>query len=154
MPKQTLRLSAFGELKACGNNCAPFYFFNSALGHLRIHISLVARFETADKTVSASRNASAMLSFLPHPLAPLSRGAGSFAAEGLNKKTINYQLLALRCGQRSLVGNGFIRSACRGLVGIHRSRYCNKCIGISVNAQLKNRLRQMRCYQIIAVRQT
>ena len=83
MPKQTLRLSAFGESKACGNNCAPFYFFNSALTHLRIHISLVARFETADKTVSASRNASAMLSFLPHPLAPLSRGAGSFAAEGL-----------------------------------------------------------------------
>ena len=83
MPKQTLRLSAFGELKACGNNCAPFFVFNSALTHLRIHISLVARFETADKTVSASRNASAMLSFLPHPLAPLSRGAGSFAAEGL-----------------------------------------------------------------------
>ena len=44
-------------------------------------------------------------------LAHLSRGAGSFAAEGLNKKPINYQLLALRCGQRSLVGNGFIRSA-------------------------------------------
>jgi hypothetical protein len=40
--------------------------------------------EIADETVTASRNASAMLSFLPHPLAHLSRGAGSFAAEGLN----------------------------------------------------------------------
>ena len=45
------------------------------------------------------------------PLAHLSRGAGSFAAEGLRIRPINYQLLAFRCGQRSLVGNGFIRSA-------------------------------------------
>ena len=44
-------------------------------------------------------------------LAHLSRGAGSFAAEGLRIRPINYQLLAFRCGQRSLVGNGFIRSA-------------------------------------------
>ena len=44
-------------------------------------------------------------------------------------KPINCQLLALRCGQRSLVGNGFIRSACHGFVGTHRSGYRNKCIG-------------------------
>ena len=57
--------------------------------------------------------------FVPHQLALLSRGAGSFAAEGLT--AINYQLLALRCGQQPLVGNGFIRSACYGLVGTFRS---------------------------------
>ena len=81
--------------------------------HLRIHISLVARFEGAEETAFASRNASVVLSFVAHPLAPLLRGAGSFAAKGLNKKPINYQLSALRCGQRSL--------ACTGFVGTHRS---------------------------------
>ena len=75
-------------------------FFRGELTQSRIHISLVARFETADKTVSASRNASAMLSFLPHPLAPLSRGAGSFAAVGLKKLfAISYQLSAAANGR-------------------------------------------------------
>jgi hypothetical protein len=70
-------------------------------------------------------------------LAHLSRGAGSFAAEGLT--AINYQLLALRCGQQPLVGNGFIRSACYGFAGSSRSGYRNKRIGIGVYAQLKIR---------------
>ena len=38
------------------------------------------------------------------------------------------------------VGNGFIRSARYGFAYSHRSRHCNKCIGISVNAQLKKPL--------------
>ena len=59
------------------------HFFRGALAQLRIHLSLVARFEPAEKTVFASRNVSAPLNFAPHPLAPLLRGAGSFAAEGL-----------------------------------------------------------------------
>ncbi len=33
-----------------------------------MRISLVARFETAEETVVASRNASAILNFLPHHL--------------------------------------------------------------------------------------
>ena len=49
------------------------------------------------------------------------------AAEGLT--AINYQLLALHCGQRLLVGNGFIRSACHGFVGTFRSGYRKKRIG-------------------------
>jgi len=40
-----------------------------------------------------------MLNFAPHPLAPLLRGAGSFAAKGLNKKPINYQLSAAANGR-------------------------------------------------------
>ena len=70
-----------------------------------------------------------MLNFAPHPLAPLLRGAGSFAAKGLNKKPINYQLSALRCGQRSL--------ACTGFVGTHRSGHRKNRIGINVDAPLK-----------------
>ena len=67
----------------------------------------VARPESTDKTIFASCNAAAALNFSPHHI--------GFAAEGLT--AINYQLLALRCGQQPLVGNGFIRSACDDLVG-------------------------------------
>ena len=52
---------------------------------LLLYIYIGARFGIMVETVFASRNASAMLNFAPHPLAPLLRGAGSFAAEGLNK---------------------------------------------------------------------
>ena len=57
----------------------------------------------------ATRRVSAMLSFAPHSIGSPVKGSRQLAAEGLT--AINYQLLALRCGQRSLVGNGFIRSA-------------------------------------------
>jgi len=50
--------------------------------------------EVAVETVVASPYMSAVLNFASHPLAHLSRGAGSFAAEGL-KKTIRYQLSAI-----------------------------------------------------------
>ena len=40
--------------------------------------------EVAEETVAASRNASALLNFAPHPIGSPARGAGSFAAEGLN----------------------------------------------------------------------
>ena len=89
------------------------------------------------KNHDVSCSTSAMLSFAPHPLAPLSRGAGSFAAEGLRIRPINYQLLALRCGHRSLVGNGFIRSACYGFACTHRSGNRNNRIGTGVDALLK-----------------
>ena len=46
--------------------------------HLRIHLSLVARFEGAEETVCASRNASALLNFAPHPIVFPS----SYAGEG------------------------------------------------------------------------
>ena len=65
MPKQTLRLSAFGELKACGNNCAPFLFLIAHWGTYGYIYLWSPGVEIADETVTASRNASAMLSFLP-----------------------------------------------------------------------------------------
>ncbi len=43
-----------------------FLFFNSALTHLPIHLSMVARFETADKTGKLPRYISALLNFAPH----------------------------------------------------------------------------------------
>ena len=52
------------------------------------------------ETVFASRNVSALLNFAPHPLAPLLRGAGSFAAVGLKKLfAISYQLSAAAKGR-------------------------------------------------------
>ncbi|MEI3099808.1 MAG: hypothetical protein V8T41_08020, partial [Oscillospiraceae bacterium] len=40
----------------------------------------------------------------------------------------------------TLVGNGFIRSACYGFVGNSRSGYRNNRIGISVKAKIKSAL--------------
>jgi hypothetical protein len=85
------------------------HFFRGALAQLRIHLSLVARFEPAEKTVIASRNVSALLSFAPHSIGSPVKGSRQLCCRGV-EKTIRYQLSALRCGQRSLVGNGFIRS--------------------------------------------
>ena len=57
-------------------------------------------------------------------LAPPVKGSSRLCRRGVEFKPINYQLLALRCDNRSPVGNGFIRSACHGLVGtkIHSRR--------------------------------
>ena len=87
------------------------------------HIA-VARFEGADETGKLPPHISAVLNSAPHHIGSHARGAGCFAAEGLNKKAINYQLLALRCGHRSLVGNRLACSACRSMVGtkIHGRR--------------------------------
>ena len=57
----------------------------------------------------ASQTVSAMLIFAPHSIGSPVKGSRQLAAVGLT--AINYQLLALRCGQQPLVGNGFIRSA-------------------------------------------
>ena len=53
------------------------------------------------KNHDVPRNTSAMLNFAPHPLALLSRGAGSFAAEWLNLNTtvISSQLSAAAKGR-------------------------------------------------------
>ena len=63
----------------------------------------------------ATQPGSALQSFLPPPIGSPVKGSRQLAAEGLT--AINYQLLALHCGQRSLVGNGLARSAYNGLVG-------------------------------------
>ena len=44
----------------------------------------VARFGTMEETMRAAQPSSAVLILHRAPLAPLSRGAGSFAAEGVN----------------------------------------------------------------------
>ena len=51
--------------------------------HLRIHLSLVARFEGAEETVCASRNASALLNFAPHSIVFPSSYAGEGKRDGL-----------------------------------------------------------------------
>ena len=116
----------------------PFRFFSGALLLLRIHLLRYPGIETLVETVVASHYVSAVFSFLPHSIGSPVKGSRQLAAEGVT--AINYQLLALRCGQRSLVGNGFIRSACCGLVGSSRSGHRNIRIGSSVNAPLKNGL--------------
>ena len=85
--------------------------------------------------------------------------------------TINYSSFIIHwrrpqtvplCLPLHLVGNGFIRSACHGLVGSSRSGWRKKRIGISVKALLKclplRSLRgrchlwwRMRCYYICGV---
>ena len=97
----------------------PFRFFSGALLLLRIHLLRYPGIETLVETVVASHYVSAVFSFLPHSIGSPVKGSRQLAAEGLT--AINYQLLALHCGQRSLVGNGFIRSACYGFVGTFRS---------------------------------
>ena len=79
----------------------------------------VARFGTMVETMATSRHVSALPSFAPRLIGSPVKGSRQLAAEGLT--AINYQLLALRCDNRSLVGNGFIRSACYGFDGTHRS---------------------------------
>ena len=88
----------------------PFRFFSGALLLLRIHLLRYPGIETLVETVVASHYVSAVFSFLPHSIGSPVKGSRQLAAEGLT--AINYQLLALRCGQRSLVGNGLARSAC------------------------------------------
>ena len=61
------------------------------------------------ETVAATHYVSAVFSFLPHSIGSPVKGSRQLCCRGV-EKTIRYQLLALRCGQRSLVGNGFIRS--------------------------------------------
>ena len=45
-----------------------FLIFRGALGHLQIHLSLVARFGTMVETVVAAPYVGAMLSFAAHPV--------------------------------------------------------------------------------------
>jgi len=85
--------------------------------------------EATDQTVKLPRYISALLSFAPQPIGSPVKGSRQLCCRGVELKPINYQLLALRCGQRSLVGNGFIRSACNGFVGSFRSDWRKNCIG-------------------------
>jgi len=52
--------------------------------------------EVTDQTMVASRYGSALLNFAPRLIGSPARGAGSFAAVGLNN---TYSLLPLHCGR-------------------------------------------------------
>ena len=82
----------------------------------------------------ASRNVSALLCFAPHHIGSPVKGSRQLCCRGVEK---NYSLSALSCGQRSPVGNGFIRSVCHGFAGTHWSGNRKNCIGNSVKALLK-----------------
>ncbi len=64
----------------------------------------VARFGTMVETMATSRHVSALPSFAPRLIGSPVKGSRQLAAEGLT--AINYQLLALRCDNRSLEGTG------------------------------------------------
>ena len=115
-----------------------FRLFRGALTLLRIRLLRCPGVEVADKTVKLSRYVSAVLSFSAHLIGSPVKGSRQLCCRGVELKPINYQLLALRCGQRPLVGNVFIRSVCRGFVGSFRSGLRNGCIDISVKALLKS----------------
>jgi hypothetical protein len=78
--------------------------------------------EITDQTMVASRYVSTLLNFAPRPIGSPARGAGSFAAVGLNN---TYSLLPITSSLRPqpLVGNGFIRSVCTDLA-------CTKTIAV------------------------
>ena len=67
--------------------------------------------EVAEETVKLPPHISEVLNSAPHPIGSPVKGSRQLCCRGVELKPINYQLSALRCGQRSLVGNGFIRSA-------------------------------------------
>ena len=123
------------------------------MGHLRIHISLVSRFETADKTVCASRNVSAVLNFAvsqfetlektvcasqpgsavlnfaPHPIGSTVKGSRQLCCRGVELKrlfTISYQLSAAAAAARR---ERIYPFRCDGLVGIEinnrRGEHCS-----------------------------
>ena len=81
----------------------------------------VARPDTMEETAIATQPGSALLSFTPLPIGSPVKGSRQLCCRGVEFKHNSYQLSALRCGQRSLVGNGFIRSVCDGLAGSFRS---------------------------------
>ena len=92
--------------------------------------------EVTDKTVKLPPHISEVLNSAPHPIGSPVKGSRQLCCRGVELKPINYQL-ALRCDNRSLVGNGFIRSARYGFASSFRSGYRKKCIGRSVKAPLK-----------------
>ena len=83
-------------------------FFSGDLTHLRIRLSLVARYQGCGGNRGCHALHKCNAEFLPPPIGSPVKGSRQLAAEGLT--AINYQLLALHCGQRSLVGNGLARS--------------------------------------------
>ncbi len=88
-----------------------------------------ARFETADKTVRASRYMSALLNFAAHPIVfPLRSVRGRCRLRQMRCYYIRavgatlFQYVSVLPELKSIaVGNGFIRSAYTGLVGSFRS---------------------------------
>ena len=60
-----------------------FFLFRGELGLLRIHISLVARFEATDETGKLPRHMRALLSFAAHLIGSPVKGSRQLAAEGV-----------------------------------------------------------------------
>ena len=75
-------------------------FFRGALLHLRIHISLVARFEGTDKTGKLPPYVSAVMSFAPRLIGSPVKGSRQLCCRGVELRrtsqlsTISYQLSA------------------------------------------------------------
>ena len=89
-------------------------FFRGALTQLRIRILRCPGVEVAEETVKLSRYARLCYisaKFAPHLFGSPVKGSRQLCCRGVELKTIHYYLLPLHCGQRSPVGNGFIRSA-------------------------------------------
>ena len=112
-------------------------FFSGELLHLRIRILREPGIEGAEETMTASRNASAVLSFLPHPIVfPLRSLRGRCR---LRQMRCNYiraigatvlQYVSVLPAPKSIaVGNGFIRSVCCGFFRTNRSGNRSKRIG-------------------------
>ena len=101
------------------------------------HSVLLPGVEVTDKTVKLPPHISEVLNSAPHPIGSPVKGSRQLCCRGVELKPISYQLLALRCGHRSPVGNGFIRSVCHGFVGTSQSGNRKNCIGTSVKALLK-----------------
>ena len=63
--------------------------FSGELTPLLIHLLREPGIEVTDETTKLSRYINAVLNFARTPLVPLLRGAGGFAAEGLNYSAHN-----------------------------------------------------------------
>ena len=84
----------------CREQTCLFRFFSSALAHLRIHLSLVARFGTAEKTAFASCCVRALLNFSPHLIGSTVKGSRQLCCRGVELNPCacahnGYQLTAI-----------------------------------------------------------
>ena len=62
------------------------HFFRGALARLRIHLSLVARFEGAEETVIAAQPGSTVSNFAPYPIGSPVKGSRQLCCRGVEFK--------------------------------------------------------------------
>ena len=79
-----IHLSLVARFEPVEKTVFASHFFRGALAQLRIHLSLVARFEPAEKTVFASRNTSAVLSFRAHHIGSPVKGSRQLCCRGVD----------------------------------------------------------------------